>query len=56
MLGVGFMGSVRFGSYENFKKEIAHLKGSDGVPAKLEQIDKTMAAFAAGIVSSLLVV
>ena len=50
------MGSVRFGAYENFKKEIAHLKGDTTKPADLHQTDKTIAAFMAGLVSSVLVV
>ena len=50
------MGSVRFGLYENFKKEIAHSKGTDDAPAPLELSDKTLAAFGAGIISSLIVV
>lgn len=56
LMGVGLLGSIRFGLYENFKKELAKIKGTDGQPAVLTLQDKTMAAFAAGILSSLGVV
>lgn len=56
LIGVGILGSVRFGLYENFKSNLAGWKGSNGVPATLTLEDKTLAAFAAGIFSSLLVV
>lgn len=55
LIGVGIMGSVRFGLFENFKKEVALWKGK-GTPAPLELIDKTIAAFGAGLIVSLLVV
>jgi len=56
LIGVGILGSVRFGLYENFKSSLASWKGSDGVPAVLTLKDKALAAFGAGIISSLLVV
>ena len=39
------LGSIRFGLFENFKKQIAYSKGSNGEAAPLELIDKTLAAF-----------
>lgn len=53
---MGLLGSIRFGVYENFKKDIAYMKGTDGKPAVLELADKTIAAFATGLISSLGVV
>ena len=50
------MGSVRFGLFENFKKKIAHYKGTSDAPAVLTIPDKALAAFATGIFSSFLVV
>lgn len=50
------LGSIRFGVYENFKKDIAYMKGTDGKPAVLELADKAVAAFATGLISSLGVV
>jgi hypothetical protein len=49
------LGSVRFGLFENFKKSISHWKGN-GTAAPLELIDKTIAAFGAGLLVSILVV
>jgi hypothetical protein len=56
LIGVGFLGSVRFGLYENFKKKVAAFKGKEGDPSALTLGDKAFAAFIAGIFSSLLVV
>jgi hypothetical protein len=56
LFGVGLTGSVRFGVYENIKKEIAYLRGTDGQPAVLHLTDKTLAAFLTGVVSSVVVV
>lgn len=56
LIGVGFLGSIRFGVYENFKKDIAYMRGTDGKPAVLHQTDKTVAAFGTGIISSVGVV
>ena len=56
LIGVGLLGSVRFGVFENFKKELSVYKGTNGVPAQLELFDKTIAAFCSGLISSLLVV
>ena len=56
LMGVGLLGSIRFGLYENFKKELAKIKGTDGQPAVLTALDKAIVAFATGILSSLGVV
>ncbi len=55
LIGVGILGSARFGLFENFKKSVATWKGN-GTPAPLELVDKTIAAFGAGLIVSLLVV
>ena len=55
-MGVGFLGAIRFGVYENFKKDIAYMRGTDGKPAILHQSDKTLAAFLTGIITSMGVV
>ena len=49
------MGSARFGLFENFKKQISLYKGN-GTLAPLELVDKTIAAFGAGLIVSFLVV
>ena len=55
LIGVGIMGSARFGLYENFKKQVSLYKGN-GTPAPLELVDKTIAAFGTGLIVSFLVV
>ncbi len=55
LIGVGILGSARFGLFENFKKELSVRKGN-GTPAPLELFEKTIAAFGAGLIVSLLVV
>lgn len=54
LIGVGILGSARFGLFENFKKELSVRKGN-GTPAPLELFEKTIAAFGAGLIVSLLV-
>ena len=56
LIGVGFLGAIRFGIYESFKKDIAYMRGTNGQPAVLSQVDKTLAAFFAGIFTSVGVV
>jgi solute carrier family 25 carnitine/acylcarnitine transporter 20/29 len=55
LIGVGILGSARFGLFENFKNMLSVRKGN-GTPAPLELVDKTIAAFGAGLIVSLLVV
>lgn len=55
LIGVGIMGSARFGLYENFKKQVSLYKGN-GTPTPLELVDKTIAAFGTGLIVSFLVV
>ena len=45
----------KISEYENFKKQVSLYKGN-GTPAPLELIDKTIAAFGAGLIVSFLVV
>lgn len=54
-MGVGLMGSMRFGFYENFKKGMAQFKGLNN-PGELERLDKSICAFFAGICVSFLLV
>jgi solute carrier family 25 carnitine/acylcarnitine transporter 20/29 len=56
LIGVGFLGAIRFGIYESFKKDIAYMRGTNGQPAVLNQADKTLAAFLTGIITSVGVV
>lgn len=55
LIGVGILGSARFGLFENFKKQVSLYKGN-GTLAPLELVDKTIAAFGAGLIVSFLVV
>lgn len=54
LIGVGILGSVRFGLFENTKKIMGEWRG---VPAsQLQLIDMSLCAFVTGLLNSLLVV
>ena len=54
-MGVGLMGSMRFGLYENFKSKMAQIKGLSNA-GQLERADKSLCALFAGVFVSFLVV
>lgn len=52
LMGVGLLGSVRFGAYEAAKKRMAEAQGN--TVSNLARFDKTLCAFGAGLVNSFL--
>lgn len=50
------MGSVRFGVYENLKKQMSQLKVNRGGSPKLSQPEMSLAALGAGVAASFFVV
>lgn len=55
LVGVGIMGSMRFGLYENFKKILADKNGLKSV-GELTTAQKSFCAFLAGCINSLILV
>jgi hypothetical protein len=54
LIGVGILGSVRFGLFENFKNELAK---SQGIPTyQLSIASRSLCAFATGVINSFLMV
>jgi hypothetical protein len=54
LIGVGILGSMRFGLFEYAKKQICLYKGVH--PSELDLISKSAAAFYAGFFNSFLLV
>lgn len=53
-MGVGILGAVRFGLYENFKNSLASSKGIAAFDLSIA--DRSLCAFATGFLNSFLMV